>query len=105
MDTVRAFVITDIYEETEPAADEEETPKKLVKYRDLPANVRNDLKDLTISVHYYANNPSSRMASVNGRIMRQGQPVKDGLVLKEITRKGVIFTFRKYRFSMDVFSH
>jgi general secretion pathway protein B len=97
--------ITETESETDISADEDEAPKKLIKYRNLPANVRNDLKDINISVHYYANEPASRMASVNGRIMRQGQSVKDGLVLDEITRKGVIFTFRKYRFSMDVFKH
>lgn len=102
---IDAIPVTETESATDISVDEEETPKKLVKYRDLPVNVRNDLKELSISVHYYANDPSSRMASVNGRIMRQGQAVKDGLVLDEITRKGVIFTFRKYRFSMDVFNH
>ena len=83
--------------------EEEATSTKLVKYSSLPPNIRSDMEDINISAHYYANDPQARMASINGRIMRQGQSVKNGLVLEEITRKGVVFSFRKYLFSMDVF--
>lgn len=44
------------------------------------------------------------MASINGRIMRQGQNVGDGLVLKEIIREGVIFSFRGFHFIFKVFA-
>ena len=94
----------------EPGSDEtpEEAaaePARLTTFARLPADVRAELPALNISAHYYANQFQARMASINGRIMRQGQKVQDDLTLEEITREGVIFRFRKYRFSMDVFNH
>lgn len=77
---------------------------KLTSFANLPANVRNALPELTIAAHYYANKTSSRMASINGRIMRQGQAVTDGLIVEEIIREGVIFSFHKYRFKLEVFN-
>jgi general secretion pathway protein B len=102
--TEPATAVADIVRE-EPLPDDEVPTAKLIKYNSLPTEVRSELGTLGISAHYYANTPSTRMASINGRIMRQGESVKDDLVLEKITRKGVIFTFRKYRFSMDVFNH
>jgi len=88
--------------EDEPSEEGRSAPT-LTSFEKLPADVRNDLPDLSIAAHYYAGKASSRMASINGRIMRQGQTISDGLVLEEITREGVIFRFRDYLFSMDVF--
>ncbi len=84
-------------------AEEERTEPTLTSFEKLPADVRNDLPALSIAAHYYAGKASSRMASINGRIMRQGQTISDDLVLEKITREGVIFRFRDYLFSMDVF--
>ena len=106
MDSVRLIEPesqTDITEDDPTEEEGEDTPPKLVKYSDLPSDVRSDLGELSISAHYYANDPTARMVSINGRIMRQGKSVKSGIVLDEITRQGVIINFRKYRFSMDVF--
>ena len=88
--------------ENEPAEEGRREPT-LTSFEKLPADVRNDLPALSIAAHYYARKASSRMASINGRIMRQGQTISNGLVLEEITREGVIFRFRDYLFSMDVF--
>ncbi|MEN8142965.1 MAG: general secretion pathway protein GspB [Thermodesulfobacteriota bacterium] len=92
----------ELTEEEEPLEEEGAEPT-LTSFAKLPADVRSDLPQLSIAAHYYAGKSSSRMASINGRIMREGQTITDGLVLEEITRKGVIFRFRDYRFSMDVF--
>ena len=103
-------------DETESASDDNEdslgdiqesqAPAKttLTTFADLPPDVRSALPELTIAAHYYSNNPSTRMASINGRVMRQGQTVTNDLVLDEIIREGVIFTFRKYRFTFKVFN-
>lgn len=88
--------------EDEPPGDNIPIPT-LTSFAKLPADIREDLPKLTIAAHYYAGKESSRMASINGRIMRQGQTISDGLVLEEITREGVIFNFRDYRFTLDVF--
>lgn len=76
----------------------------VTNFESLPAAIRNALPELTISAHYYSSSPAARMASINGRIMRQGQNVGDGLVLKEIIREGVIFSFRGFHFIFKVFA-
>jgi general secretion pathway protein B len=91
-------VLNDDQENSAPAQ------PKLVTFADLPSDIRSALPELVIAAHYYASKPSSRMASINGRIMRQGQSVTDGLVLEEIIREGVILSFHDYRFSLGVFN-
>ena len=75
----------------------------LTTYATLPADIRSALPKLVIAAHYYASKPSSRMASINGRVMRQGQTITNGLILEEIIREGVILSFHDYRFSLEVF--
>jgi len=88
----------DIQEKAEPVI------PALVSFENLPEDIRSDLPELNIAAHYFSNNPSARMASINGRIMRQGQTITRGLIIEEITREGVIFSFRKHRFILKVFS-
>jgi general secretion pathway protein B len=78
---------------------------ELLSFANLPPDIRSALPKLVIAAHYYSSKPSARMASINGRIMRQGQSVSDGLVLEEIIREGVILSFHDYRFSLEVFNH
>jgi general secretion pathway protein B len=86
--------------EPQPTAD----PARLTNFADLPTAVRDALPELTIGAHYYAKNPSTRMVSINGRIVRQGQRLEGGLILEEITREGVIFSFEGRRFILEVFA-
>ncbi|MEN8135298.1 MAG: general secretion pathway protein GspB [Thermodesulfobacteriota bacterium] len=88
--------------------DEQDSPApaqpELITFANLPPDIRSALPELVIAAHYYSSKPSSRMASINGRIMRQGQSVADGLILEEIIREGVILSFHDYRFSLEVFN-
>ncbi|MDF1577920.1 MAG: general secretion pathway protein GspB [Desulfobulbales bacterium] len=93
-------------EPAEPPFEESDggSGKITVAYADLPGNIRNALPELTIAAHYYSSSPAARMASINGRIMRQGQKTAEGLLLEEINHDGVVFSFDKYRFSLKVFN-
>ncbi|MEK6528623.1 MAG: general secretion pathway protein GspB, partial [Nitrospirota bacterium] len=72
---------------------------KEIPYLDeLPLSVRQKLPTLTIVAHIYSNNSASRMANINGRTVREGQNVADGIKLEEITLNGVILSYRDYRF-------
>ncbi|MFN2366856.1 MAG: general secretion pathway protein GspB, partial [Desulfurivibrionaceae bacterium] len=82
----------------------EDDARPTVSHADLPANIRNALPDLGIAAHYYSKTPSARMASINGRIMREGHTIGQGLTLEEITEEGVVFSSDKYRFSLKVFN-
>jgi general secretion pathway protein B len=86
-----------------PDASKTQAAQKVLRMTDLPPSVQNDLPSLSISAHFYDNNPSSRLVSINGRVMHEGQEVKPGLKLEQITANGVIFSYQGYRFRMGVF--
>ena len=69
----------------------------------LPRSLREAIPELTISFHVYTQNSATRLVSINGRIIRQGQEVAPDLTLEEITAKGVIFNYKGDRFRMEVF--
>ena len=81
------------------AAGQQEAPPELDR---LPASVRSGLPEIHISAHYYSKKPASRLASVNGRILREGQEI-DGLKMEEITPSGVVFVYRGRKFFVSVF--
>ena len=99
--------VADIDDDEQLLNDDRENPPpsqpELITFADLPPDIRSALPKLVIAAHYYASKPSSRMASINGRVMRQGQTITDGLILEEIIREGVILSFHDYRFSLEVF--
>jgi general secretion pathway protein B len=70
---------------------------------DLPASVRQELPDITISGHFYAADPSSRVVVINGRPMHEGETLAGGLRLERITSDGVVMDYQGYRFHKGVF--
>ena len=83
---------------TPPPAAAEQPVTTLEK---LPAEVRQGVPEMNISVHFYSGRPASRMVRINGRILREGDALGGGLTLEEITPEGMIFRSRGYRFQMD----
>ena len=65
---------------------------------DLPSSVQRSLPPITISVSLYSNEPDSRMAKINGAMIREGEYLTTGLRVEEITPDGVIFSYQNYRF-------
>lgn len=76
--------------------------QRIFNLKELPLSVRKGLPDLTISAFLYSSNPSSRMLSINGRTLREGQEVITGLKLEQITRDGAVFSYQGYRFHIGV---
>lgn len=77
--------------------------KNLLDIMQLPQNVQSRLPEFRISAHFYSSTPASRLASVNGRVLREGQNLAPGLTLREITRDGLIFTFETYTFLVEIY--
>ncbi len=77
----------------------------IVKFENLPTELKDELPEIKIGVHLYSENPDARRASINGRLLREGQLVEPGLHLEEITRQGAILSFRGRKFSVAVFPH
>lgn len=74
-----------------------------VPFQELPDETRAEMPTIKIGVHLFSDTPAARRASINGRLMREGQAVEKDLLLLEITRQGAIFSFRGRKFSLPVF--
>ncbi len=72
--------------------------KKIYAMNELPSSLRQSLPDLSMSLHYFTNDRSSRLISINGQTLREGQEVTAGLRVEEITNDGAVFDYHHYRF-------
>lgn len=69
----------------------------------LPSSIQEQLPEFHISAHvYFAKKPASRLASINGKIVREGQKLIPDLKVEEITSDGVIFSYHEYLFHVPI---
>ena len=68
----------------------------------MPASVQRQIPDMRFSSHIFADAADLRMVSINGKSVREGDVVAEGIRLIEITEEGVVLTFRHYTFEMSV---
>ena len=69
---------------------------------ELPPSIRQEISSLTISFHFYATNPAERRIMINNELLRQGEVLQPGLGVEQITRDGVILSYKGYRFRHGV---
>lgn len=67
-------------------------------YWDLPDAVRSEVPEIKFSVLVYATDPADRFVLINGQRLAEGDNAQPGLVVEEIQRDGVLFSYRLYRF-------
>jgi len=67
----------------------------------LPDAIRADVPEITFSVLVYAADPADRFVLINGQRLGEGDSLKPGLVVKEIRRDGVVFSYRLYQFLVE----
>jgi general secretion pathway protein B len=67
---------------------------------DLPEDVKRDLPPITFAGHVYSSSKSQRSVMLNGKKMREGEEVTQGLVLEQITVDGVVLRAQGYRFKL-----
>ena len=72
-----------------------------ITYWELPDSVRTDVAEIKFSVLVYAKQPEDRFVLINGQRLTEGDSVQPGLVIEEIHRDGVIFSYRLYRFLVE----
>jgi general secretion pathway protein B len=77
-------------------------PDKIYDLNELPSSIQQSLPAFNISVSLYSDDPASRMAKINGQVMKEGQFLTAGLKLEEITKDGVIFSYQNYRFRVGL---
>lgn len=75
---------------------------KVYDMNELPQSVLSSLPNLSLSLHLYYADPSSRLISVKGRTLREGQELTAGLKLEEINPDGAVFSFQNYRFQVGL---
>lgn len=81
---------------TPPASD------RIYALNQLPSSVREGLPRLTMSLHYFTDDPSLRIIRIDGETLREGQATAGGLRLEKITPDGAIFDYQHYRFSVGM---
>lgn len=72
-----------------------------ISYWELPDAVRADVPEIKFNVLVYATKPEDRFVLINGQRLGEGGNVQPGLVVKEIRRDGVIFSYRLYQFLVE----
>lgn len=71
--------------------------------RELPLSVQETIPSVKISSHLYSPGQTSRLASINGRIMQEGHTMDNGMYLEEITADGVIMRYHDHRFHIKAY--
>ena len=72
-----------------------------ISYWELPDSVRADIPEIKFSVLVYAKDPADRFVLSNGQRLQEGDSYQQGLVVEEIQRDGVVFSYRLYRFVVE----
>lgn len=70
------------------------------KVHELPARILTRLPSMAFSAHMYASNDDERWVRVNGKRLREGEFVEDGLRVVKIESQHVIMSFRDEEFIM-----
>jgi general secretion pathway protein B len=86
-----------------PPSDHTPGEKKIINISELPLSVSQKLPDLTISGHFYDVSPYSRVVTVGGRALHEGDVAAPGVKLERITPDGAVFSCEGYRFHKGVF--
>jgi general secretion pathway protein B len=69
---------------------------------ELPDPVQAEIPALTFSFHVYSDNPARRTIIINGRRLKEGGNVAQGLDLLEITQTGVVLRWNNHQFRIPV---
>ena len=72
-----------------------------ISYWELPDSVRANVPEIKFSVLVYAANPSDRFVLINGERLLEGDNTGSDLLVKEIRRDDVLFSYRKYQFLVE----
>ena len=75
---------------------------KIYKKGELPMSIQQELPDFRISMALYSDDPNSRVAKINGKTLKEGQFLEEGLKLEEIKPDAVIFNYRNYSFQINL---
>jgi general secretion pathway protein B len=78
-------VVNVVIEQAEPQV---ATAEELPFYLDLSRGLREQMPRLSMSMHFYTDNPGRRLVRINDRLLHEGDWVSDDLQIVEITPSG-----------------
>jgi hypothetical protein len=90
-------------EKTKTKSSEGFRPHELspITYWELPDAIRANVPEIKFSVLVYAKQPKDRFVLINGQRLVEGDSAQAGLVIEEIRRDGVVFSYRLYQFLVE----
>ncbi|MFT5211859.1 MAG: hypothetical protein ACI9CE_003600 [Flavobacterium sp.] len=74
-------------------------------FTELPAAIKNLLPDLSFSTHLYGEDKSFSIVNINGKMLKEGDRISEGLSLKEITQDGVVLHYQEYLIEINILSN
>lgn len=75
---------------------------KIYTVSELPLSLQQSLPAFTISAFLYSDDPAARMVRVNGKMLREGDVLAEGLKLNEIRQNELIFGYQNYRMRLGI---
>jgi len=88
-------------EKSDNSARSDDMRPQPISYWELPDAVRTDVPVMKFSVLVYAGEPADRFVLINGQRLGEGDSFQQGLVVEEIRRDGVVFSYRLYKFLIE----
>jgi hypothetical protein len=64
----------------------------------LPSEIRRNLPDLVVNVLSWSTDPERRFVMINLKVYHEGDVLKAGPRVEQITEDNVVASFRGYRF-------
>ncbi len=85
------------------AATKEETAQGVALFEELPLAIRAQLPEMKYSGHVFSPNPQLRMILINTAIVREGDLIGRDIRLVEITRNGLVMSYKGTTFKVALF--
>ena len=79
------------------------TGLRVLAVGELPADIRKQLPKITAGGYVYSADAASRVVNINERSLREGDELVSGMRLDQIAQDHVVFSFRGYRFRVEMF--
>lgn len=77
-------------------------PDKIYSMNELPLAIQQNLPAFSISAFLYSDDTAARMVRVNGKMLREGDILAEGLKLDEIRQNELIFSYQNYRIRLGI---
>ena len=83
-------------------SNESATQNKLYEIHELPPSILQEIPDMSIAGYALSENPKEHSVAINGRLLQEGDYLKQGLRLERISQDGLIFSYKNYHFRQSL---